>query len=76
MLGLKNKQFLAGDDFYCIDCRFLCWKFIIYSLFIYALFSGFEPTSFRFKMKKKCKILRGFEPASFKSAFHAASTEL
>ena len=50
---LKKTQFLPGDDFYCIDYTFLWWKFIIHSLFINVLFPGIEPTSFRFKMKKK-----------------------
>ena len=60
MMSFKTTQFLPGDYFYCIDYTFLCWKFIIYSLFIiHILFPGFEPPSFRIK------ILRGFEPASF-----------
>ena len=66
MLSKKKKKNLPGDDFYWIDYTFLCWKFIIYPLFfIHVLFPGFEPTSFfRFEMKKKCKILRGFENVS------------
>ena len=57
MLSLKTLKFLPGDDFYCIDCTFLCWKFIIYSLFIiYILFPVFKPTYFRFEMKKKMCI--------------------
>ena len=47
--------------------------FFIPYLFIYVLFPGFKPTSFRFKMKKKFKLPRGMEPASFKSAFQAAT---
>ena len=54
MMSFRKTQFLPGDDFYCIDFTVLSWKFIIYSLFIiHILFPGFEPPSFRFKMKKK-----------------------
>ena len=75
MMSFKTTQFLPGDYFYCIDYTFLCWKFIIYSLFIYcSLDSNHHPSDL--KWRKKCKILRGFEPASFKSIFHAATTEL
>ena len=49
--------------------------FIHYLLFIYCfLDSNHHPSDL--KWRKKCKILRGFEPASFKSIFHAATTEL
>ena len=54
MLSLKIKN-LSGNDLYYID--FTCagnLLFIHYSLFIiHILFPGFEPTSFRFEMKKK-----------------------
>ena len=48
MLSFKKKQFLPGDDFYFIDCTFLCWKFIIYSLFIYcSLDSNQHPSDLK-----------------------------
>ena len=41
------------------------------------LFTGFEPKSFRFEIKKsKSKKRIRFEPASLSFAFHAATNEL
>ena len=51
--------------------------FLLQTDFTDLMFTGFEPISFQFKIKKgKSKKLSGFEPASFWSAFQAATTEL
>ena len=54
MLSKKNNCY-QGTIFLALTGCFCAGNllFIPYSLFIYVLFPGFKPTSFRFKMKKK-----------------------
>ena len=76
-LVLEKPNFYQVMIFIALTLQFWAGSllFIHYLLFIYCfLDSNHHPSDL--KWRKKCKILRGFEPASFKSAFHAATTEL
>ena len=79
MMSFRKPNFYQVMIFITWTIHFLAGNllFIHYSLFIiHILFPGFKTKSFKFEMKKKCKILRELESASIKSAFYTHTTEL
>ena len=67
--GAASAQTLAREE---------GWEYFIFvwTEFYSFTVSGFDPTAFRFGIKKKMYILKSIEPTSIRPAFHAATTKL